>query len=159
MVPLTLALLPGFVDGMTALNDDVVAVAVFSVFLWGCVRLVRRDFSWVNLLWATAAAILCYFTKSTSFIALPILLVALLFCTLRGRRRKWAWGLLALGAVIGLGAPFLGRRGRLVPGYVAGGRHASCQPAGCFREICLHPGCSSPGHPELARAHVPAFAA
>ena len=42
MVPITLALLPGFTDLMTAVNNAVGAVAVFSLFLWASVRLLRR---------------------------------------------------------------------------------------------------------------------
>ncbi|HEX7973597.1 MAG TPA: DUF2142 domain-containing protein, partial [Anaerolineales bacterium] len=104
MTPLGVALLPGFVDGMTSLNNDVGAAAIFSLFLWASLRLVRRGFSWVNFAWAVILAALCYFTKSTAFIALPVLFVVLLFALLRGPRRKWAWGLLVFGLLAGLAA-------------------------------------------------------
>ena len=35
MLPLSMALLPGFADVMTSLNNSVGAVAFFSLFLWG----------------------------------------------------------------------------------------------------------------------------
>ena len=93
MLPLALVMLPAFVDLMTAVNNDVAAVAVFSYFLWGCVRLLKR-FSLLNLAWVLAAVLLGYFTKSTTLIALPLALAALLIAGLRGRLRLLSWALL-----------------------------------------------------------------
>jgi hypothetical protein len=104
LVPTTMALLPGYVDLMTAVNCDVGAVAAFCLFLWGAIRLVRRKFSWWNLLWATAAALLCFKTKSTVMIAVPLLGLALLLAAARGRWRRAVVGGAALGilAVVAL---------------------------------------------------------
>lgn len=88
MLPLTVALLPGFVDLMTAVNNDSAAIAVFSLFLWGSLRLIVRGFSWLDFTWAAGAMLLAYFTKTTALIALPLLLIALLFSVLRAR---WVW--------------------------------------------------------------------
>jgi hypothetical protein len=99
MVPLTMALLPSFVDLMTAVNNDVGAVAAFSLFLWACVRLIRRDPSWLNLLWVLAAIMLCLFTKRTVFFALPLLGIALLFAFLREGLRKLAWGFVIFASI------------------------------------------------------------
>ena len=33
---------------MTAVNNDVLAIAVASVFLWLSVRLIRRGFAWLE---------------------------------------------------------------------------------------------------------------
>jgi len=106
MVPATLVLLPGFTDLMTALNSDVGATAVFSVFLWGVVRLVRRGFSGPNFLWAVGAAVLCILTKGTVLVALPLLILSLLLAVLRGGRRRLVWGLLLAGFLAGLVAVF-----------------------------------------------------
>ena len=40
MMPFTLGMLPPLVDLMTAVNNDVGAVAFYSLFLWGCARLI-----------------------------------------------------------------------------------------------------------------------
>jgi hypothetical protein len=102
LLPVSLALLPGFTDSMTALNNDVVAVAVFSWFIWGSVRLLKRGFSWGDLVWVLLSAGLCIFTKNTALIALPLVFVVLLFMFLRGRWRWIAWALLAGGMLAGL---------------------------------------------------------
>ncbi len=100
-VPGMLALLPAFVDLMTAINNDVGAVAVFTFFLWGGVRWLVRGFSLGRLLWilgATAAAVL---TKNTSAIAVPLLgfLGVVIFL-----RRRWSLRRLALFVGVGAGA-------------------------------------------------------
>ena len=97
MTPLSIALLPGFTDLMTAVNNDVGAVAVFSLFLWGSVRLILRRFSILNLVWVLAAVVLAYFTKVTALFMLALLPVVFLFAFFRNRLRWLAWT--ALGAV------------------------------------------------------------
>jgi hypothetical protein len=106
LVPLTMALLPGFVDLMTAVNNDVGAVAVFSFFLWGCIRLVQRGPSWQTLLWVVITCALCLITKRSVYLALPLLGIALLFAYLRGRYQKIAWGLVIVSALVGVVAVF-----------------------------------------------------
>ncbi|MBP1693786.1 MAG: hypothetical protein H6Q37_1669, partial [Chloroflexi bacterium] len=98
MVPLSIALLPGFTDLMTAVNNDVGAIAFFSLFLWGSVRLIMRRFSFINLVWVLAAVALAYFTKVTALFALTLLPVVLLFAIFRGRLRWLAWA--GLGAAV-----------------------------------------------------------
>lgn len=106
-VPLSMAMLPGFTDLMTSVNSDVGAVAIFSLFLWGSVRLIHNKFSLINLLWAAVIALLAYWTKNTVYLAIPLLGVAILLSILRqGVWRKLAWGLLILGVVFGVAAVF-----------------------------------------------------
>jgi hypothetical protein len=100
MVPLSLVCLPGFVDLMTSMNNDVGAVVVFSLFLWGGVRLVKPPFSVFNLAWSVAAVILGFFTRNTVYVALPLLIIILLFTILVGKWRKFAWGSLAAGVLV-----------------------------------------------------------
>jgi hypothetical protein len=107
MVPITLALLPGFTDLMTAVNNDVGAIAAFSLFLWASIRLVRRGLSFFSLVFVFGAAALCYWTKNIVWLALPLLPVVLLFALLRGRGRLLAWALFLATVGIGLGAVFL----------------------------------------------------
>ena len=99
LIPLAAALLPGFVDLMTAVNNDVGAAMVFSWFLWGSVRLLRRGVSWRDILWVFGSALACYYTKSTVFIAIPlsVLVVALGFAGKRNQILVWiGFGLLGL---------------------------------------------------------------
>jgi hypothetical protein len=103
-VPLTVALIPGFVDLMTAVNNDVTAVAFFSFFLWGAARMIRRGFSLGSFLWVTSVAILTYWTKETAYFVFPLWGVALLFTLLRGSLRWLAWVLLGGAVLVGLGA-------------------------------------------------------
>jgi hypothetical protein len=102
LAPLTIALLPGFVDLMTAVNNDAAAVAAFSLFLWGCVRLVRRDLHWLNVIWVLATAALCLFSKRSVYVALPLMGITFLFAFLRGKFRKAAWGLVIISGIMSI---------------------------------------------------------
>jgi hypothetical protein len=94
MVPVSMALLPGYTDLMTAVNNDVGATMLFSLFLWGGIRMIRRGFSFPRFLWAVSAASLCYLTKNTVFLALPLLGLVLFFSLFRVRWRWVLWALL-----------------------------------------------------------------
>jgi len=108
-VPGMMALLPAYTDLMTSVNNDVGAVVVFSLFLWGAVRMIGRGFSWARLLWLILAAVLCLWTKNTVAIAVLLVPVVLALTVFRGPRQKWGWLVLggwALGllvAVVGWG--------------------------------------------------------
>ncbi len=99
VVPAVMAMLPGYVDLMTSVNNDVGATALFSLFLWGAVRMIRRGFSLSSLLWTAGAAVLCFFTKNTAMLAVLLFPIAVLFSLFRGSRRWIAWSLLAAGAL------------------------------------------------------------
>ena len=100
LVPLTAALLPGFVDLMTAVNNDVGAVAVFSLFLWGSVRLIQRGPSPVNILWVVLTVFASVLTKSTAYLAVPLAIVVLVLGIMPGSSRRYAWSALGAGAVL-----------------------------------------------------------
>jgi len=100
-VPGMMALLPAYTDLMTAVNNDVGGVVVFSFFLWGAVRMIHRGFSWARLIWLILAAVLCLWTKNTVAIAVLLIPVVLALTMFRGSRQRWAW--LALGGwILGL---------------------------------------------------------
>jgi hypothetical protein len=82
-VPLFMALLPAYSDVMTSVNSDVAAVVVFSFFLWGSVRLIKRGFSIFDLSWVVLSAILCYWTKSSVWLAIPFLVPVFIFAWIR----------------------------------------------------------------------------
>jgi hypothetical protein len=97
LIPLTVALIPGFVDLMTSVNNSVGAVFIFSLFLWGSTRMIVRGFSVIDFTWVTCAAVMCYLTKSTVYLALPALGLILLFSVFRiGLWRRFAYSLLVV---------------------------------------------------------------
>lgn len=102
MLPLTIAMTPAFVDLMSAVNNDVLAIAVASVFLWLSVRLIRRGFAWLEFAGLSLLGILTYFVKNTAMVVLVAYPVTVLFSLLRGRWRKAAWIVLALTLAAGL---------------------------------------------------------
>jgi len=106
LVPMTLALLPGYVDFMTSVNNNVGAVAFFSLFLWFSLRLVRRGFRWQDFLWAVIMTGFCLLTMKIVWIALPLLMVTLLFSLSTGHWRGLTWGLSIFVVVISLGLIF-----------------------------------------------------
>jgi hypothetical protein len=98
LVPLSLVLLPGVTDLMTAINDDVGATAFFSLFLWANVILLKRGFSWSILIAALGLALACYWTKNTVIIALALAVVLMGLNLLPRGFRRLVWiPLLAVG--------------------------------------------------------------
>jgi hypothetical protein len=102
LVPVTIAFLPGFTDSMTAMNNDSAAVALVSLCLWGCVRMVRQGISVANLLWSMSTAILTLLAKETAFMAIPLFLAAFVLAIFRRSYRWLAWVILGVG-IIGAG--------------------------------------------------------
>jgi hypothetical protein len=101
MVPLFMACLPGFVDLMTAANNDVAAIAFFTIFLWASTRVIHRGLNLKNLILLVAAVLLCAFTKSTAWLAVPFSLLAIML-GLFPKHRKFVWlaAVLASGLIL-----------------------------------------------------------
>ena len=95
-VPGMMALLPAYADLMTAVNNDVGATVLFSLFLWGAVRTIVRGVSFPRLLWIVITAALCVWTKNTAAVAVLLAPLALILALARGRWNHWGW--------IGIGA-------------------------------------------------------
>jgi hypothetical protein len=100
MLPLTLALLPGFIELMTAVNNIVAAVGFFSFFLWGSVRLINKKISALNVVWVLTSALLSYLTNNTVIFVLLLLPFVLLLAFMRNKKRKVAWILIAFGLLL-----------------------------------------------------------
>lgn len=78
MVPFLLALLPGFVDLMTAINDDVGAIVSFTLFFWISSSLIQGRVSFYKFLIFLFSVLICFLMKSTAWLAIllaPIVLV------------------------------------------------------------------------------------
>jgi hypothetical protein len=101
LFPTSLAIMPNLSNIMTSLNSDAGAVALFSLFLWGSIRLIQRGFSALGFAFVVGLAALCLFTKITVYFAVPLLVLVLLFTLLRDERRKWSWILLGSSLLIG----------------------------------------------------------
>ncbi|MGE5221282.1 MAG: hypothetical protein ACM3PY_02520, partial [Omnitrophica WOR_2 bacterium] len=100
MIPAFIVLLPGFVDLMTSVNNDVAATALFSIFLWRSIVLLKNNISLLNIVTLLITLPLAYLTKNTIYIVLPIGFLVILFALLRGSNRRFLWGLLcAAGAI------------------------------------------------------------
>ena len=91
MPPLFLALLPGFVDLMTAVNNDTAAVALSCVFFWIAARLIRRGFRWPWFLLLLLVTFLAFFTKKTTWVLGAYVPLLLFLTIIPFRRRWWVW--------------------------------------------------------------------
>jgi hypothetical protein len=101
LVPLILILVPAFTDLMTAVNDDVGAVLIFSIFLWLGVRIIIRGYSFGRVLVFVAVMLLCLIVKNTIWVALPMSILLVVPGLLRlPAGWKWASGLLLLGLIL-----------------------------------------------------------
>ncbi len=100
IVPLSVALLPTFVDNMTSVNNDVGAVLIVSLFLWGALRMVRYGITGPHVLWVCVTAILALLTKSTAMVT--VLLIAPVILVTWWSRHGWSWPWL-LVVLVGLG--------------------------------------------------------
>ncbi len=86
LLPCGMAMLPAFTDLMTAVNNDVGAIAMFSLFLWGSMRLLKQR-GWANAAWVALSAIAAAAMKGTALLALPLALLVFLLAFVRGRLR------------------------------------------------------------------------
>ncbi len=91
LLPVTILMLPSFVDILTAVNDDVGATAFFSLFLWSGIRLINRGYHWFRLLITLVLAVICFYTKNTVMIALLLVSIPLVFSIVRGEKRRFVW--------------------------------------------------------------------
>jgi hypothetical protein len=107
LVPCGAALLPAFVDLMTAVNNDAGAIAMFSLFLWGSMRLLKKR-SWINALWVALSAIAAAAMKSTALFALPLGVLVFVLAFVPGRLRWAAFAAMPLLALIGMLVVFAG---------------------------------------------------
>jgi hypothetical protein len=84
-----LALLPGFVNEMTAIGNSPLGVLFFAFFLWAGAALLDKGFSWRMLLLLGISAVACYYTNNLTW--LPVIVsvpLVILFLPFR-KRLKW----------------------------------------------------------------------
>ncbi len=97
--PLVLVLIPPFADLMTAVNNDVGVILLFTLFLWAAVRMIRRGLTLKRALTVVALAVLAALTKNTGAVAVALAPMALFaaFWAHRQWRARWLGGGVALG--------------------------------------------------------------
>lgn len=87
------ALLPPFTDLMTAVNNDVAAVAAVTLLLWASVRLLRRGLTWQRAVAVVTLAGACLAIKNTASAAALAALLALGIGLVPASKRRWlGWG-------------------------------------------------------------------
>ena len=101
-VPLTAALLPPLVDVMTAVNNDVGAVLVVSLFLWASVRTIRFGVNFARCIALISISLLAISVKNTAAVALILVPVVLLFALWLRRGWAWRWLLVAAGGTLAI---------------------------------------------------------
>jgi Dolichyl-phosphate-mannose-protein mannosyltransferase len=96
MTTLLIATLPGFVNVMTSVNDDVGAIMFMSLFLWVSIRLIQRGFSWPRLAAFVLSLAVCYWTKNTAWVAFLLAPIVLLITAFKNRFRWLPIAILSL---------------------------------------------------------------
>jgi hypothetical protein len=98
VIPGGVALLPGYAELMSAINNDVGAAAFMSLLLWGLVRLVKRGWSFWTMVWSGAVMVMCLLTKETVYWAAPLWILGVFLSLLPGKWKLFGW--VAVGAMV-----------------------------------------------------------
>ncbi len=106
MVPLFLVFLPGFVDIMTAVNNDVAAIASFSFFIWTGAMLIKQGVSLKNILILLLSMLLCILSKSSAWLAAPLSVTVLAVSVVKRLSIKLSAVILIVGMILGIGLIF-----------------------------------------------------
>jgi hypothetical protein len=88
LLPLSVALLPAFVDLMSAMNSDSTAIFLYSLILLFGVRIIKYGIRLSNLLPAILCVLLAFFTKTSIWVSIIAILGAVTIALFRGR---WAY--------------------------------------------------------------------
>jgi hypothetical protein len=94
LTALAIAVTPGVVDLMTAVNDDVSAILFFTIYLWLGVVILQKFPQWQAWLalpvWGLSA-IACFYSKNTVLWALPLLAVLPFLWAIKRTKGWWRW--------------------------------------------------------------------
>lgn len=103
VVPLSIVLLAPFVDLMTAVNNDVGATFVVTLFLWVAVRSICYGLSPIRFITLIGLGVLSIAIKNTAAITLLLIPVIVLLRWQHRRQWRWRWAVAALAglAVVG----------------------------------------------------------
>lgn len=104
LVPLFIALLPGFVEFMTAVNDYPAAIGLAALWLLTAVRLIKKKRNLWQTLIFLALTVACYFTQKVLYYLIPLAPFILLL-SFMPRGKEWMVGAATLitgAAVLGI---------------------------------------------------------
>jgi len=73
MLPFSLALLPGYLDNMTSVHDDVIGAVVAALFLWLSIRIIKKGFSIFVFAGWVVSIVLCFYSRDTT---VPLIFLA-----------------------------------------------------------------------------------
>lgn len=96
-IPLFLGCLPGFVDLMTSINNDVGAIAVLSLYFWLSVWILVDRVNLWRVIGVFALAVAAFYTKSTALVGLLFLPIILLWGV--PGKRNWIYIQIGLSLV------------------------------------------------------------
>ncbi|MCP4139017.1 MAG: hypothetical protein GY755_01800 [Chloroflexi bacterium] len=85
MIPFFLALLPGYLDNMTSVHDDVLGGVVAALFLWLSVRGIKQGFSILSFIGWIISIVLCFYSRDTT---VPLVFLAPLVPIFRVLKQK-----------------------------------------------------------------------
>ncbi|HVN53366.1 MAG TPA: hypothetical protein VMT46_03470 [Anaerolineaceae bacterium] len=100
LFPLSIALLPAFVDLMTAASPDSAAILVYSLFLLLGVRILKYGLmSWIYVLMAFFLVIAGFFTKTSTWLMVIPFGAAIFLSVFHGKKTLLGWGILLLSSL------------------------------------------------------------
>ena len=102
MVPFSLALLPGYLDNMTSVHDDVIGAVVAILFLWLSVRIIKKGFSLLVFAGWIVSLMLCFYSRDTTIPLVFLAPLVPLFRLFRQKTLPLMGALLLLGIVAGI---------------------------------------------------------
>jgi hypothetical protein len=102
MVPFSLALLPGYVDNMTSVHDDVIGAVVAILFLWLSIRIIKRGVSPLMFAGWTVSIVVCFYSRDTTIPLVFLGPFVLLFRLFRQKTLPLIGALLLIGIVVGV---------------------------------------------------------
>lgn len=105
LVPAFLASLPGFLDVMTAVSDDVGAALTGTILLWASLRILRRGLNFRRLAALLASGAAAFWTKNTTW-PLLISIPWTVWFGLPWRSRRLPWIFVLVGGALSLALVF-----------------------------------------------------
>jgi len=100
IIPIFIVFLPGFVDIMTSVNNDVGAIMFGTLFFWLAIRFLKNKQSVLSATMLVVVSIILLYTKNIGFLFIPILLITFIFGIKNNKYILFAFGLLSLAGLI-----------------------------------------------------------
>jgi hypothetical protein len=99
MIPVFMSTLPGLVDTMTSVSNDVAAIFAFTLFLYASIRLLQHKSLAGTIVLFVFSIVCCYYSKNIAWFGIILAPVVVLFAALPGRIHMY---LVAAGILLGV---------------------------------------------------------